>query len=237
MIRVLAVSDRVQEHIYSPSVRSRYSDIQVVFGCGDLPVYYLEYIVSALSRVPVLYVRGNHDDHPVYMSNGRVARRAEGCLDLDGQVVFQSGLYVAGIEGAMRYRPDGACMYNDRQIAVKLLQMAPRLCLIRLLHGRYLDVLVTHAPPFGIHDRSDLAHTGFKPFLPFMRCFRPRYLLHGHVHNYNPTAVTQSRYHRTFVINVYPYVVVDIPLVASRSARSRVRGWLEAQNGRRADRG
>jgi len=181
-------------------------------GCGDLPFYYLEYIVTVLP-VPVLYVRGNHDDRPHHMSNGRVVHRAEGCTDLDERIVCRAGLLVAGIEGSMRYRPDGMCMYTDAEIAVKLLRLAPRLLFNKVRYGRYLDVLIAHSPPYGIHDRSDLPHTGFKPFLPFMRTFRPRYLLHGHVHNYNPLAVTQTRYQDTFVINVYPHRVLDIPLV------------------------
>jgi Icc-related predicted phosphoesterase len=188
----------------------------MVFGCGDLPFYYLEYIVTLLN-VPLLYVRGNHDDRPHYMSDGRVVERAEGCLDVDGRAVCEAGLLVAGIEGSMRYRPDGTCMYTDSEVAAKLARLAPRLLLNKVRYGRYLDLLITHAPPFGIHDRSDLAHTGFKSFLPFMRTFRPRYLLHGHVHTYSPLAATQTHYRDTFVINVHPYLELDIPSVGQRA--------------------
>lgn len=211
-MKVLAVSDRVQEHIYSPAVRTRFADVELVIGCGDLPFYYLEYIVTMLS-VPVAYVRGNHDDLPHYMSDGRVVHRAEGCLDIDGRVVHQLGLLLVGVEGSMRYRPDGKCMYTDTDIVLKLAGIVPQLLFNKVRYGRYLDVLVAHAPPYGIHDRSDLAHTGFKPFLPFMRRFRPRYLLHGHVHSYNRQVPTHTRYQDTFIINVYPYSVIDIPVV------------------------
>jgi len=219
-VKILAVSDRVQEHIYSSAIRTRYQDIEMVFGCGDLPFYYLEYIVTMLT-IPVLYVRGNHDDRPYHTSDGRVVERAEGCLDMDGRIVHESGLLVAGIEGSMRYRPDGKCMYNNEEIAFKLARMTPHLLFNKLRYGRYLDVLITHSPPYGIHDRFDLPHTGFKSFLPFMRTFRPRYLLHGHVHHYNPSAITQTRYHDTFVINVYPHAILDIPLVGVGRSQSR----------------
>ena len=215
-MKVLAVSDQVQEQIYSPAIRSRFGEIELVLSCGDLGFYYLEFIVSMLCNVSLLYVRGNHDDKPFYTSSGRVITEAEGCLDIDGRVVHEAGMLIAGIEGSMRYRPRGKHMYNDRQIYEKLLRMTPRLILNKARYGRYLDILVTHAPPYGIHDRSDLAHTGFRAFLPFMRIFRPRYLLHGHVHIYNPLTVTQSRYEDTFIINVYPFLVVDIPLVGQR---------------------
>jgi Icc-related predicted phosphoesterase len=205
----------VDEQIYSPAIRDRYSDVELVIGCGDLPFYYLEFIVTMLPA-PVLYVRGNHDDRPYHMSNGRVATHAEGCEDLHGKVIQQSGLLIAGIQGSRRYRPDGQCMYSDEEVTGILISMLPKLLLNRVRFGRYLDLLVAHSPPFSIHDRSDLAHTGFKPFLPFMRRFRPRYLLHGHVHDFNPSAVTETRYYDTFVVNVYPRVVLDIPLISQK---------------------
>jgi len=43
----------------------RFGDVELVLSCGDLPYYYLEYIVSMLN-VPLLYVHGNHDAPPEY---------------------------------------------------------------------------------------------------------------------------------------------------------------------------
>jgi len=78
----------------------------------------------------------------------------------------------------------------------------------RVLHGRYLDILITHSPPFGIHDGEDLPHRGFKALLGFMTVFRPRYLLHGHKHIYGPEP-SRTRYLDTEVINVYPFRVIE----------------------------
>ncbi|MEZ4718662.1 MAG: hypothetical protein R2851_21585 [Caldilineaceae bacterium] len=66
-------------------------------------------------------------------------------------------------------------------------------------------MLVAHSPPAGIHDKPDLPHQGFPSFLRFMRLFRPRYLLHGHIHLYRHDEITCTRYHDTSVINVYPF--------------------------------
>ena len=52
-MKVLAVSDRVVGHIYSTGVRKSYSDVDLIVGCGDLPFYYLEFLVSSLD-VPLL---------------------------------------------------------------------------------------------------------------------------------------------------------------------------------------
>lgn len=50
--------------------------------------------------------------------------------------------------------------------------LAPKLLINRIRYGRYLDVLVAHSPPWGIHDQDDLPHQGFKSFLTFMRWFK-----------------------------------------------------------------
>jgi Icc-related predicted phosphoesterase len=93
-------------------------------------------------------------------------------------------------------------------MALKLWRMALSMYVHRLFDGRYLDILITHAPPCGIHDGEDACHQGFDTLLQFMRRFRPRYLLHGHQHRYKDE-VWQTRYLDTEVINVYPYRTID----------------------------
>ena len=68
---------------------------------------------------------------------------------------------------------------------------------------------IYHTRFFGIHDRDDLAHTGFQTFRRFMDVFQPRLLLHGHSHIYRGDTITSSRYKNTQVINVYPYRVIE----------------------------
>jgi hypothetical protein len=43
-----------------------------------------------------------------------------------------------------------------------------------------------------------------------MRWFKPRYLLHGHIHIYRNNEVRETRYHETEIINIYPYRVLDL---------------------------
>lgn len=64
-MKILAVSDRVIDWLYSGHVREKFSDIDLIIGCGDLPFYYLDFLTSALDR-PLVYVRGNHDIGPQY---------------------------------------------------------------------------------------------------------------------------------------------------------------------------
>jgi Icc-related predicted phosphoesterase len=210
-MKILALSDQVLEHIYSPRVRDLFRDVGLVVGCGDLPDYYLEYVVSMLN-VPLFYVPGNHDLSP---ASGGADRTYFGalppdCGQLDGRVVCEQGLLLAGLGGSIRYRPDGEHQYTQGEMARRILGMAPRLWLNRVRYGRAVDILITHAPPKGIHDGTDPAHVGFSAFNHFIDRFRPRYLLHGHSHVWRRDTVVSTQVGSTTVLNVCPYRVVEI---------------------------
>jgi hypothetical protein len=214
-VKILAVSDEVVDLLYSARLRQHFSEIDLVLGCGDLPFYYLEYLVTVLD-VPLYYVPGNHDRLEQYLSDGRIVYRAEGCEPLDGRAVGvslpvagQPPLLLAGLGGSMRYNAEGIHQYTEGEMLGRALGLAPQLLLNRLRFGRFLDILVTHAPPRGIHDETDLAHTGFRAFCRLMDLFRPRLLLHGHSHVYRSDAITSTRYKDTQVINVYPYRLIE----------------------------
>ena len=206
-MRILAIADEVDQRIYGPVLRQRFSDVSLVISCGDLPIYYLEYVVSVLD-VPLLYVRGNHA-HSQVASSGEVKTEPEGCENIHGHVVQAKGLLIAGLEGSMRYT-DGPYQYSEREMQIQALRLVPRLMLNKWRHGRYLDILVTHAAPLGIQDADDVCHRGFRAFVQLMDRFRPRYLLHGHIHAYTPSVITETRYRDTDVLNAFRYRVLEI---------------------------
>lgn len=206
-MKILALSDQVVEQLYCPSVKERFDDVDLVVGCGDLPSYYLEFIVSMLN-VPLIHVPGNHDPAAPALDSDL---SPHGCANnIDGLVIEERGLLIAGLGGSIRYRPDGVNQYTQGEMARRILTMTPRLWWNRLRYGRFLDILVTHAPPRGIHDAEDPAHVGFASFNRFIARFRPRYLLHGHSHVYRRDAATSTQTAQTTVINVYPYRVIEI---------------------------
>jgi Icc-related predicted phosphoesterase len=94
-------------------------------------------------------------------------------------------------------------------MAFRILFLIPSLVWNRIFHGRYLDILLTHAPPEGIQDRPDPCHRGFRPFLWFMRTFRPRFLVHGHVHLYDQASTRVSEYEGTTVVNAFSHYLLD----------------------------
>lgn len=205
---ILAVSDRIVETLYSSNVGERYTNIDLLIGCGDLPFYYLDFLVSALNK-PLVYVRGNHDLSPQYTADGRVLYDVPGGLDIHGKIVLMKDLLIAGLEGSMRYRPKAPYMYSDRQMSWNVYRLVPQLIWNKIRYGRYLDILVTHSPPYGIHDGRDLAHRGFRVLRSFIQRFQPRYMLHGHVHVYRQDVPRVTRFASTTVINVYPYRVIE----------------------------
>jgi len=72
-----------------------------------------------------------------------------------------------------------------------------------------LDILITHAPPYRIHDGQDLCHRGFRAFLRFMDLFKPRYLIHGHTHLYGYDQTAATHYKETQVVNIFGYWVLE----------------------------
>ncbi len=200
---VLAVSDIVNETLHSPAVRQVACGVEMVIACGDLPSDYLEYILSMLD-VPLFYVMGNHG------SSGGEKAEPEGALNIDGRVVEHKGLLIAGLEGSMRYNNRPKYQYTENEMRTKIARITPTLMMNRALYGRYLDVLVTHAPPYGVHDGTDLPHRGFKSFVWFIKHYQPRYLIHGHVHVYDNRAETTTQVGMTTVVNAYGYKILDI---------------------------
>lgn len=199
-IKILSLSDKQIDSIYSPKVKERFPDVDLIIGCGDLAYYYLEFVVSMLD-VPLYYVRGNHSNVVEHTTTGPKTH-PRGGVDLHCKVVQHKGLILAGIEGSLRYRK-GPFQYSQTEMWLQSLRIIPNLILNRLFYGRSLDIFISHAPPWGIHDKPDLPHQGIKAFRWLLDIFRPRYHFHGHIHIYKPETVRKTQYRSTTVINTY----------------------------------
>ncbi len=210
-VRVLAVSDEVDQRIYSATLRDRMGDVDMVIGCGDVPASYLEFLVDALNR-PVYYVLGNHAEEVTRLGERGEPKLPEGCINLGGKVIRdpQFGIIMAGLPGSPRYSEHEPIQYTEFQMSWMMLKMLPRLLWNRIRHGRYLDLLVTHAPPRDVGDRDDFAHRGFTAMRKFLTRYAPEYQLHGHIHLYDRSIPNSQTFHETDVINVYPYQRLDL---------------------------
>ena len=200
-MKILALSDQIEPEIYSPSIVERFADVDLIIGCGDLPAYYLEYIVTQLN-VPLLYVAGNHDADDLHDPGGE---------SVEGKIIRWNEIIIAGLGGSRRYKPKGRHQYTETEMRWRTLKLMPRLLYMRFRHQRFLDILITHAPPLGIHDASDLAHIGFATFRTLLEILNPKLMLHGHSHAIRNLDDTFTRYLNCDILNVFPYRVIELP--------------------------
>jgi Icc-related predicted phosphoesterase len=206
-VKILALSDEVVERLYSLCDRGHFSEIDLMLGCGDLPYEYLENLLTLLN-VPLLYVPGNHDPNYKY---GEALTYAEGGSNLDLKAIRIKKFLIGGLGGSVRYRPHGTNQYTQSEAYLRAFRLLPRLVLNRLQYGRALDILITHSPPFGIHDDDTQAHKGLKAINWLLRVAKPRYHFHGHTHfqrrNISPS---ETNHGLTKIINIYPYKIIEV---------------------------
>jgi len=206
-VKILAISDQVVERLYTLSSCGHFQDVNLIIGCGDMDYEYLEYFVTILN-VPMFYVPGNHD--PKFDPHSAQAH-AEGGSNLDLKVVRHNKFLIGGFGGSIRYRPDGINQYSQAEAYRRAFKLLPSLYLNRMRYGRMLDILISHSPPFGIHDAKDSAHEGLKALNWLIGIAKPRYHFHGHMHIYRRNLeITETIVGLTKVINVYPYKEMEV---------------------------
>jgi Icc-related predicted phosphoesterase len=194
-VRLLAVSDEVELQLLDERTVASKGRIDLVIGCGDLPADYLD-ALSTLYAAPLLFVRGNHD------LPGRQGDYPPGA-EIDGRVVTEKGLLVAGLEGSIRYS-DGAHQYSERQMMAKVLALRVRLGL------RHPDILISHGPAAGVNEGTDAPHHGLQAVRRAVQWMRPRLFLHGHVHPHGRDIVREGQLGETRVINVVGHRVIEL---------------------------
>ena len=205
-MRILAVSD-VEDEAVTASLPKRAGSIDLVLGCGDLTYDYLDFVATAVAA-PMRAVHGNHDVPPEDLDDPAIRVWWDG-IDLHARVVSIDGVLIGGLEGSPRYN-QGPFQASEGDMWLAILRMLPALVANRIRRGRFIDVLVTHAPPRGIHDRPDPAHLGFVALRTFLRWFRPRYHVHGHTHVYDSRTVTQTQFGSTTVVNAYGARTIEL---------------------------
>lgn len=203
-MKILCISDRTEPMLHGPSLNHYAAGVDAVISCGDLDFNYLEYIVTFLGA-PVYYVLGNHDPAP----DSKV--HPEGCIPLDGEVVDIGGVLVAGLSGSRLYS-GGPNQYTERRMNRRAWILSVKIRWRKLLGRPGPSIFVSHSPAFGLGDREDLPHVGFRSFLRLMDRFEPDLWLHGHIHLYGPDQEKQrnAMYGKTKLVNVYGHKFVEV---------------------------
>jgi Icc-related predicted phosphoesterase len=184
-VRLLILADEESWLPVPALVRCHRPD--VVITLGDLEPDVLDPL-GRFPDLPVLGVYGNHDD-------GRYLDAAN-TTNLHLRSAAVDGVTFAGFEGCVRYTPGADLQYSQSE-ASKLALKLPE-----------ADVLISHAPPRGVHEEpDDRAHEGFDGLRDYDERVAPRLHLHGH------TPAPPRRAERlgdTRVVHVVGHSVIDL---------------------------
>ena len=195
-MKILAISDKESELLWDYFKPSYLADIDLILACGDLDPRYLEFLVT-LGHCPLLYVHGNHDEN--YKRN-----RPLGCINIEDKIYVHNGVRILGLGGSMKYNSD-KCQYTEREMRKRVRKLR-----WKLFRNKGFDILVTHAPAFGLNDGDDLPHRGFQVFNTLIEKYNPKYFLHGHVHmRYGRKHVRFDTCKDTKVINAFERCVFE----------------------------
>ena len=195
-MKILLLADKECPALWDHYQPGRLDGIDLILSCGDLNSSYLSFLVT-MGRAPVLYVHGNHD--AAYRH-----RPPEGCDCIEDTLVTVNGIRILGLGGSPVYS-GGEHQYTERQMARRIRRLR-----WKLWRAGGVDIVVTHTPARGYGDDTDYAHRGFNCLLELIDRYRPRYLVHGHVHmNYKNGPRTLQRGDTT-IINAYERYVLEI---------------------------
>ncbi len=195
-MRILVVADEPNKALWDYYDGQKLKGLDLILSAGDLPPEYLSFLVT-FANCPLYYVHGNHDTKYEH-------KPPEGCRCIDDKVVKFEGLRILGLGGSMQY--------NGREFQFTEQEMAQRVRKQRFNFWRYrgVDIVLTHAPALGINDQEDMCHRGFASFLYLLDNYRPKYMVHGHVHmNYGHQIPRETKYKDTLIINAYSSYILD----------------------------
>ncbi len=196
-LRLLFVSDFKEQSLIQEIENRTLPPIDATISCGDLAPEYLTYIRNRI-EAPLYYVKGNHDIR--YTPD-----TLPGCRNIHGKIVTVGDLRILGLEGSMWYN-GGPNQYTEADMKKLLFRMGFTLWLKKPIH-----MVITHAPPLGIHDKKDLCHKGFHVFNRLIARLGPEYFIHGHIHRaFNRFEDRMTISGKTKIINTCGHTIIEI---------------------------
>ena len=196
-MKILAVADMPARRFYDFYRPGCLDEYDLIIACGDLDAGYLDFL-SSMAQVPVLYVRGNHDE--------ALLKDPPGGLEcIEDRVFVYNGVRFLGLGGSIRYKRS-PCMFTERQMRRRILRVLPS-----VLFHRGFDVLVTHSPARHLNDFDNYTHRGFECFNRLLQRYQPAVFVHGHIHtNYGMHIPRYTRHGSTLVVNACEYAVIEL---------------------------
>lgn len=194
-MKILLVADVEEPYIWDHFDRERFNDIDLTISCGDLKANYLSFLVTMI-KAPLFYVPGNHDKS--YITNPPL-----GCESIDNKLVNYKGIRILGLGGSPMYN-NGEFQYTEKQMKRRIGKLR-----FKIWKNKGFDILVTHAPAYGLGDGDDVCHKGFKAFRNLLDKYSPKYFFYGHQHLIKNLQPRIRKYGNTTVINAYGYYILE----------------------------
>ena len=167
-VNILCVADEEDKRLWDFYTPDCLAGVDLILSSGDLHPDYLQFLVT-MAGCPLLYIHGNHDDRYEY-------NPPFGCECIEDQVYNFHGLRILGLGGSMRYKP-GINLYTEGEMKRRIFKLSAALM---MTNG--FDILLSHSPARGYGDLDDLPHKGYQCFNSLLDKYKPKYMLHGHVH-------------------------------------------------------
>lgn len=174
--RILALADELDASLESEETRTRIGAVDLIVGCGDLPVDYLRFVTDAFETVPLAYVRGNHDVGGDWETGDATELHLPEPLP-DGRLWTDGQITIIGFSGIPRHGGGNGLQVGSMTRIGQVLGAWVRVVL-RPKHRPTL--LVSHVAPRGINDGPDPIHRGSRALRWLAGQLRPPLWLHGH---------------------------------------------------------
>ncbi|MDD6268312.1 MAG: metallophosphoesterase [Clostridium sp.] len=195
-MRILVLADIESKYYWDYFDKSKLDGIDLILSCGDLKPEYLSFLAT-FAKVPILYVRGNHDD--IYETHP-----PDGCICIEDTIYNYRGVRILGLGGSIRYK-QGKNQYTQAEMRGRV-----RRLWWKLKKSKGIDILLTHSPAYHINDGEDGPHEGFEAFVQILDTYKPKCFIHGHVHmTYSRSHKRESVYHDTRIINGFEKYIFD----------------------------
>lgn len=158
-LKLLAISD-----VHSPDnffiTGLEKTKVDLIVTLGDVSPSTIDYILFMAKNIPVIGILGNHDPEEI-----------PGLDALHCKTTDFFGYTFGGFNGAKKYK-NHPNHFEEKYVAKKMKKMP------------YVDIFISHSPPFSVSEKEDHVHQGFRAFDVYMEKFKPKYWLHGHLQRY-----------------------------------------------------
>lgn len=193
--RILIISDIPILRSYSLDIiKQMCQNIDFILGAGDLSNDYLDFVLSTLDK-RLIYINGNHIYNPDH--------HIPFCENIDQKFTKIKGLKIFGLDGSPIY----SCkehQYSESQVGFMILRNIFSFLI------KKPDIILSHTPPFGIHDLTDPPHVGFKWYKFLIKYFPPKLWIHGHTHLNHHHEIQETIENGARIVNAYGFKIIEL---------------------------